>query len=429
MDWFLNLVNDPFSAIAVLAVAALLTWWTKRHDRGNTPKVRYLRTAEECIAYGIDPIFAGYAKVVEPVSPLKAPTVKPTPAAIVPMAKSDVGLLAPPMLIKLSDIADDPAPINIMIIGNKGAGKTTLLRTLVHRRSDILDEIIAVDPHSSPGKWEGRVVGGGLAWDAIGAELTTMNTAMQQRFVDLAAGVRKEMCFPQRLVIGDEFPAIAAELDGKQGRVNAAKILAGRITQGRKVCEIIFIAAQSDDVESLGLQGQGALRTCFDVIVFLGATVGVRAKYHGCPPATMTAAQLMARPAVVWYPDRNVWGLLRFDLAPVKEGDVLSVVTYPPHTATTDTGISVPARGPILGDMGDMLPNIARDTDTPALNISDDMSLGLDDDTIKTLHKAGYSANAIAKKLRGSQQKRLARIAAALNEDVDEEYPQRAMTA
>ncbi len=137
----------------------------------------------------------------------------------------------------------------------------------------------------------------------------------------------------------------------------------------------------------------------------------------------------MARPAVVWYPDRNVWGLLRFDLAPVKEGDVLSVVTYPPHIATTDTGISVPTRGPILGDMGDILPNIARDTDTPALNISDDMSLGLDDDTIKTLHKAGYSANAIAKKLRGSQQKRLARIAAALNEDVDEEYPQRAMTA
>ena len=146
---FITLVSDPFVGVGIMAVAWILIWWTRR-DKSST-KFKYLRTEAECRAHGVDPAFAGYWRI--PVDQLakKSKAQRPTLVSsihAVPMAKSDVGLLAPPMLINLSDIADDPAPINIMIIGNKGAGKTTLLRTLVHRRSDILDEIIAVDPLS-----------------------------------------------------------------------------------------------------------------------------------------------------------------------------------------------------------------------------------------------------------------------------------------
>lgn len=220
--------------------------------------------------------------------------------------------------IKLSTLVDAQ---NILVCGPKGSGKTTVLRTLVAKRKG---EIIALDPHNSPGKWSGITIGGGLEWSAIDAAMQKMQRDMQQRFKELNAGHLKEGEFPLRSYVGDEFLAIAQELDGKSDKAHAGKLLISRITQGRKVNECILVAAQSDTVEALGIQGNADLKACFDYLIFLGGLIETRAKYHSCPEYVRQAALKSDRPAVVWHPERNNWYLLVYDLEPVREGEMLS---------------------------------------------------------------------------------------------------------
>lgn len=312
--------------------------------------------------------------------------------------------------IKLSELARAD---NVLVVGPKGSGKTTVLRTLLDARADA--ERIALDPHSSPGKWPCITIGGGLAWGDIQRAMQRMQTDMQTRFEQLARGEVREGQFPRRSYVGDEFLAIAQELDGKGGNVHAGKLLILRITQGRKVGECVLIAAQNDTVEALGIQGNSDLKGCFDYIVYLGALVSSRAvNFHRCPADIGAAAQREQRPGVVWHPERNNWYVLVHDLEPVTEDMKLSTVSAP-GVGGIRGGISE-----VVSPQGVVSGGIERDTtlDT-GIGTSDttpDTGDGFDDETIKALHSAGWSANKIATRMKGKKQDRLARIRAATGE-------------
>lgn len=123
--------------------------------------------------------------------------------------------------------------------------------------------------------------------------------------------------------------------------------------------------------------------------------------------------------------------MLDYDLKPVLEGVSLSTGDMP-----IPVWAKVPTFADISGDMADMSAHIAE----PDIGISLPISLDDDDkalqptisnEVIRTLAAAGWSRNKIAKELRGAQQARLARIAAALSNDDAEpvEESRRAMTA
>ncbi len=392
-------IQDPFHSVGLVVVAMLLSWYGNRRYRNQPkpPATRILETAEECIAHGVNPKYAGYYRVL--VEPAKSAVIEPTP-------------VAPSTATKLSAIAAAPGPINVLIAGPKGSGKTTLLRTIISKRKA---DMVAVDPHNSPGKWPCRVVGGGLNWTAIDSTLRTMSIEMQQRFVQLDKGDVKEGQFPQRLYVGDEFLSIAQELTGKDGKAHAGKLLIERLVNGRKVSECVMIASQNDTVEALGIQGNADLKGCFDYIVFLGALVSTRAKYHGCPLAIIEAATKQSRVGIVWFTERNQWSLLDYDLKPVLEG----VISYP-GDMPIPVSPKVPSFARKNADMGDMTTYIAEPDTTISAAISadeGDKALQLSNDAIRALALAGWSRNRIAKELRGAQQARLARIAAALEEE------------
>ena len=421
MERFFNWVGDPFVGVVLIIVAMLLSWLGSRRYRSQPkPKTRTLRTAEECIAYGVNPKYAGYYEIlIEP-----APTA--TAASIAP-ATPIAGAMPVPQM-KFSTIADAPGSINVLIAGPKGSGKTTVLRTIITRRTG---EMVALDPHNSPGKWPCAVVGGGLNWIAIDRALRAMSTNMQRRFVQLNSGEIGEGQFAQRLSVGDEFLSISQELNGRDGKAQAGKLLIERLVNGRKVGECVMVASQNDTVEALGIQGNADLKGCFDYIMFLGALVSTRAKFHGCPATIIETATRQSRVGVVWFTERNQWSVLDYDLKPVLEGVSLSTGDMP-----IPVWAKVPTFADISGDMADMSAHIAE----PDIGISLPISLDDDDkalqptisnEVIRTLAAAGWSRNKIAKELRGAQQARLARIAAALSNDDAEpvEESRRAMTA
>lgn len=248
---------------------------------------------------------------------LPTPPVTQQEAREVPFTPTPV---YPPNMptINLSDVAKAD---NVLVAGPKGSGKTTVLRTMLTVRTS--EEMVALDPHASPGKWPCVVIGAGLEWDHISRGLRKMKTEMGLRFKQLARGEIKEGEFPRRSYVGDEFLSIVQELDGKDSRENAGKALISRITQGRKVGECILIASQNDTVEALGIKGNADLKGCFDYIIFLGSLVSTRANYHGCPRDVIAEAVKVERPAVVWNTNSNTWFLLVYDMKIVLEGEVL----------------------------------------------------------------------------------------------------------
>ena len=307
--------------------------------------------------------------------------------------------------IKLSTIA---AANNVLVVGPTKSGKTTILRTLLSARADT--ETIALDPHDSPGKWLCLSVGGGLRWDQINAAMQKMQRDMQMRFEDLATGSISEGAFPRRSYVGDEFLVIASELDGKNGNIHAGKLLISRLTQGRKVGECILIAAQNDTVEALGIQGNSDLKGCFDYIIFLGALVSTRAaKFHGCPPEIVAAAQKSERVGVVWHPERNNWYMLLLDLPLVLEGQVSIVSQVVPASSQEP----VPVKTPDMA--GSRHGNQFRVPAEPVPGTD-----GIDAEMINELHLCGWSNNRIATKMRGRREDRLARIREALGSDASD---------
>ncbi len=414
MDWIVNALNDPFVGLGILGVLSAYFWLIQRRDP-KPPKTR-MPTVEEAKALGIPLDMRSFytIEVNAPASKSNAPASKVSVPVSLPVQPAQPAVKVQSM--NLSTIAADAGPVNVLIAGPKGSGKTTVLRTIITRRNA---ELIALDPHNSPGKWPCSVVGGGLNWTAIDGALRTMSAEMQRRFVQLDRGEIREGEFPLRVYVGDEFLSISQELDGRGAKAHAGKSLIERLVNGRKVGECIMIASQNDTVEALGIQGNADLKGCFDYIIYLGALVSTRAKFHGCPLPIIEAAMRQPRVGVVWHPERNNWYALVYDLAPVLEGDMLSVTTSPASSTSVVGHIPVSDEVPVLAVS---LPDTAHDTGIAGIATDPILS----DTDIRRLYNNGLSKNKIAERLAGKKQDRLARIAAAIGDDDGE--PTRALT-
>lgn len=148
-----------------------------------------------------------------------------------------------------------------LVAGPSGAGKTTAMRHLLSSR----ENVVIVDPHSSPDDWPGRrVVGGGRDFGSIGGYMAIMQNMLVERYEARAAGVKE---FEPMTVAVDEMPAIIAAL----GR-DVAETWRAWLREGRKVGLDLFVSTQSTRVQTLGIRGEGDLLENFVVVLAMGRT-------------------------------------------------------------------------------------------------------------------------------------------------------------
>lgn len=71
----------------------------------------------------------------------------------------------------------------LLIYGQQGAGKTTFIENEINARKALGHEILVFDTHREYGAWEGlEVVGDGMDYDAIDAELANVNSLIKARY-------------------------------------------------------------------------------------------------------------------------------------------------------------------------------------------------------------------------------------------------------
>ncbi len=150
---------------------------------------------------------------------------------------------------------------NILLVGNKGSGKSTLLDALVKLRDGTT---VVIDPHHSPGSWQGaRVVGAGRDYESIATFLGDVEKSLSARYREMAKGKRQ---FHRLTICGDEWRSITQKVDGAGG------VFASVITEGRKVRLCVLAASHNDTVSSLGCKGdKDSFMNSFDWIVYTGA--------------------------------------------------------------------------------------------------------------------------------------------------------------
>ena len=218
----------------------------------------------------------------------------------------DIGL----PVVRLEDIADLD---NLWVVGPKGSGKTTILRRLLELRRG---KHWAIDPHATPGKWmRCTVVGGGRDFAAIDHQINTFIGWMDGRYKHMGTGrITEAACkAARRTLVGDEWRAIRKNLPGAKDAPSASTRLLDILSEGRKAGICALAASHLDTAEGMGISGEKDMLKCFDMIIYLGAMA------TKCVPA----AARMARPAVVYDPEHDVWAQLLIALPTQPDGEAL----------------------------------------------------------------------------------------------------------
>ena len=104
----------------------------------------------------------------------------------------------------------------------------------------------------------------------------------------------------RRSLVGDEWRAIRKNLPGAKDMPSAAARLLDILSEGRKAGICALAASHLDTAEGMGITGEKDMLKCFDMIIYLGA---MATKY-------VLASARMARPAVVYDPEHDVWAQL-----------------------------------------------------------------------------------------------------------------------
>lgn len=138
----------------------------------------------------------------------------------------------------------------VLVKGPTHSGKTTLFRAIVRQSQDT---VIVVDPHYKPGLWPEncKIVGAGRNHQDISRFLDWLSSELDRRYKLRAQG--NEGYRPLTIII-DEWMSIANRCE------NAVRVITEMITESRKSRMRLFIGSHSDQVEALGIRGQGKLR-------------------------------------------------------------------------------------------------------------------------------------------------------------------------
>ena len=143
-----------------------------------------------------------------------------------------------------------------MILGNTGSGKTTLLGWLLAEKLQGFH--LALDPHSSPGKWGAiKVIGAGRNYREIARAIEAIYTLMDLRFKQMHQGIER---FPIINVCLDEYPAISKSEECSEVCRTLIPVI---LREARKVGIRLIVLAQGGEVKTLGCEGEGSIRDQF----------------------------------------------------------------------------------------------------------------------------------------------------------------------
>lgn len=203
---------------------------------------------------------------------------------------------------------------HVLIAGETGSGKSTALLAILKRRQ----QVVVLDPHSTPGSWgDAQVIGGGRDFTAIGHYMQQMRHLLTNRYAQRAQGMTQ---FEPLTVATDEMPAIIAAL-GSQ----VDEVWREWLREGRKVGLFFVVSTQSTRVKTLGIRGEGDLLENFTYVLVLGKLATT---------LYPTLAQPMERPAIL----RMVRGvrpvLIPNELPETHTSTTSNPVMMPPFDAT-----------------------------------------------------------------------------------------------
>jgi hypothetical protein len=219
-----------------------------------------------------------------------APRLSPAPTAVKVIAPAP----APTPAIGFQEtFAHLQRAIHLMIVGPTNAGKSTAAMAVLYGRYRANEKIIILDPHADPDTWGGLfVVGAGRDYQAIDEAMDHLLAEMSDRYQRKA---NRDIEYPAITVFIDEWPSI--QLHCKK---TAARFMPEMAQEARKVNIRLVILTQSDQVESLGIQGKGDVRENFTMLL-LGTkaiTAAPGSRDLEWPAAIRRGSQLEAIPVI-----------------------------------------------------------------------------------------------------------------------------------
>lgn len=149
-----------------------------------------------------------------------------------------------PELLPILDNAE-----RVLVKGPSDSGKTTLFKNIAIRSQNV----VVIDPHYAPNTWPShcRIVGKGRNHQEISLFFDWLSKELDRRYKLRAEGNEN---YKPLVIIIDEWMSISTRCD------NATAIITEMITESRKTKMRLFIGSHSDQVEALGIRGQGKLR-------------------------------------------------------------------------------------------------------------------------------------------------------------------------
>jgi energy-coupling factor transporter ATP-binding protein EcfA2 len=145
-----------------------------------------------------------------------------------------------------------------LIVGDTGTGKSTLAQWLAYQ---VGGEVTVYDPDCSPEEWQGlNVIGRKGDFDSIQEAMTSDLEELQRRIELRGEHGDKALAGLDSVLIAEEFPLLKDEVPV------AVDWLIKHARRGRKPKRFIIALSQDDNVASLGIEGQGAVRKNFRVL-------------------------------------------------------------------------------------------------------------------------------------------------------------------
>jgi len=171
--------------------------------------------------------------------------------------------------LKVEDPPELAAPVNILealnsaqrvlIVGGSNSGKTTLLKHILASRQSA--HRLVIDPHGSPGKWQGCMTSGiGRNYDEIQNTLDSLLRLMDSRYEEIGRGEVAEMGHPPLSILIDEWRSITSNLN------DAGSIIRTLLTESRKAAFSMFVVSHSERAKPLGIMGEADLKDGFTVV-------------------------------------------------------------------------------------------------------------------------------------------------------------------
>jgi hypothetical protein len=158
----------------------------------------------------------------------------------------------------LADIADDLT--TLIVCPKQGVGKTSLMGAIALERTKRGDEVVILDAHFYRENWkiwhpDLKILGKGKNYPEIQEYLESLKEELDRRYNSSAD-------FRNITVIMDEMATTCSE-------VKANEYFLKLLTEGRKSGIFFVGATHSTTVKSIGLEGNGQLKTGFSSILYM----------------------------------------------------------------------------------------------------------------------------------------------------------------